>query len=273
MDKLSAVLQRFSLRAHVFNTGPLCKTATFSKEAGHGHIHLLEQGALRLEAPTQQSRIVRAPYLLFYLKPTSHRLVPVKGEPPSLVCGEIDFGEGLDNPVARAMPELLALDLGQHEQLQRIVDMMFGEAFSKNCGRQAALDRICELLVIELLRLSINDRLTEYGVLAGLADNRLAKALNTIHENPSRPWTLEELAGIAGMSRASFAVSFREVVGMTPGNYMGHWRLGLAKELLRKGRPMSLVSDEVGYSNPGAFSRAFSSRFGVTPSSWLKQAS
>ena len=148
---------------------------------------------------------------------------------------------------------------------------MFEEAFNPGCGRQTALDRICELLVIQLLRISMNDSPNQIGLLAGLADQRLAKALTCIHKEPAKSWTLEQLANMAGMSRASFAVKFRDTLGMTPGDYLGHWRLGLAKTLLKKGRPVSLVSDEVGYSSAAAFTRAFAGRFGQTPTSWLKQ--
>ena len=73
------------------------------------------------------------------------------------------------------------------------------------------------------------------------------------------------------MSRARFAVNFRETIGLTPGDYLTQWRLSLAQSLLRKGKPVGLVAHAVGYSGPAALSRVFSARLGQSPSRWLKQ--
>jgi AraC-like DNA-binding protein len=73
------------------------------------------------------------------------------------------------------------------------------------------------------------------------------------------------------MSRARFAVNFRDTVGMTPGEYLGEWRLGLAQSLLRRGKPVNVVAHEVGYANASALSRAFTARRGVAPTAWLKR--
>lgn len=273
MDRLAILFERFSLRAHVFNAGPLCGTYSYDQQGGRGHIHVLKQGAIRVETPARPPIIIRAPHLLFYMKPTSHRLIPLGDDGEVVtVCGEIDFGDGLENPVAQVIPGLIPVELTGNPHLSAILDLLFEEAFNPACGRQAALDRICELLVIQLLRVSIENNPTQIGLLAGLADLRLAKALTCIHKEPEKPWTLEQLASASGMSRASFAVKFRDTLGMTPGDYLGHWRLGLAKSLLKKGRAVSLVSDDVGYSSAAAFTRAFVGRFGQTPTSWVKQA-
>lgn len=273
LDRLATIFERFTLHAHVFNAGPICAPSSYHHEAGRGHIHVLKQGTIRVETPAQPSQTIRAPYLLFYMKPVAHRLVPLTEEGNVVtVCGEIDFGDGMENPVTQVMPGLIPVELDSNPHLSAILDLLFEEAFNPACGRQAALDRICELLVIQLLRISIETNSTDVGLLAGLADQRLAKALTCIHKEPEKAWTLEQLAGEAGMSRASFAVKFRDTLDMTPGDYLAHWRLGLAKSLLKKGRPVSLVSDEVGYSSPAAFTRAFTGRFGQTPTAWVKQA-
>jgi AraC-like DNA-binding protein len=206
------------------------------------------------------------------MKTTTHRLIPLLEEGYVVtVCGKIDFGNGLENPITQVMPELIPVRLNDNPHLSSILSILFEEAFNPACGRQAILDRICEILVIQLLRISIENNSTQLGLLAALADQRIAKALTCIHQNPEKQWTIQQLAEHAGMSRAGFAVKFRNIMNMTPGEYLSHWRLGLAKSLLRKGRPISLISDEIGYSSPAAFTRAFSSRFGLTPTSWVKE--
>jgi AraC-like DNA-binding protein len=92
-----------------------------------------------------------------------------------------------------------------------------------------------------------------------------------MHAEPARAWSLETLAATAGMSRARFAATFREVVGMTPGSYLGEWRLGVAQSLLRKGKSVQLVADVVGYGSASALSRVFRAQTGQTPTEWLRQ--
>jgi AraC-like DNA-binding protein len=91
-----------------------------------------------------------------------------------------------------------------------------------------------------------------------------------MHERPAQAWTLESLATEAGMSRSVFAASFRDTVGATPGDYLARWRVGLAQQALRRGRPLKLVADEVGYGSEAALSRAFKTWVGHSPRDWRR---
>jgi transcriptional regulator GlxA family with amidase domain len=133
------------------------------------------------------------------------------------------------------------------------------------------LDRLIEVVFIQVLRDLMDQQRLQVGLLAGLAEPRLARAINAMHADPARSWTLEDLAATAGMSRARFAVKFREVVGTTPGSYLGEWRLGVAQSLLRQGKPVQLVSDIVGYGSASALSRAFRAQVGRSPKEWVSQ--
>ena len=115
----------------------------------------------------------------------------------------------------------------------------------------------------------MNARLVESGVLLGLADERLGKAIESMHRHPETRWSLEQLAQQAGMSRARFATHFREVVGMTPFDYLTNWRLGIAQTMLRKGSSLKLIASSVGYANATALTRVFTQRLGMSPSEWL----
>jgi transcriptional regulator GlxA family with amidase domain len=108
----------------------------------------------------------------------------------------------------------------------------------------------------------------EAGMLAGLADERLRRALVAVHEAPERDWSLEALAEQAGMSRTSFATAFRDRVGLTPGSYLQRWRIGLAQKHLRQGRSLKLIATEVGYGSEAALSRAFRAQTGSSPREW-----
>ena len=107
------------------------------------------------------------------------------------------------------------------------------------------------------------------GLITGLSDPRLARALVAMHDHPGAAWTLERMAGHAGMSRTAFANTFRELLGQTPADYLTGWRMALAQSRLREGRPIKLLGEELGYANPSAFSRAFTARVGKSPRAWL----
>jgi AraC-like DNA-binding protein len=78
------------------------------------------------------------------------------------------------------------------------------------------------------------------------------------------------MASRAGMSRARFAVHFREVTGDTPADFLASWRITLAQGLLRAGRPLKHVAQEVGYGSASALTRAFVRKIGQPPSRWMR---
>jgi len=90
-----------------------------------------------------------------------------------------------------------------------------------------------------------------------------------MHKHPETSWSLEQLAQRAGMSRARFAAHFRDVVGMTPFDYLTNWRLGVAQTMLRKGKSLKVIASAVGYANATALTRVFTQRLGLSPSEWL----
>jgi len=269
-DRLVELLKRFELRARVFQAGPLCRSSDYAAEDGLGHIHVQQRGVLAVESPGCPTVLIEEPSLFFFVNPTSHRLVPQGGD-AHMVCASMEFGAGLWNPIARALPDMVLIRLRDIPVLDITLKALFREAEECHCGRQAVLDRLMEVVFIQVLRDLMDQKRLEVGLLAGLSDRKLAMAINAMHADPSRAWSLEELAATAGMSRARFAARFREVVGLTPGAYLGEWRLGVAQSLLRQGKPVQLVSDLVGYASASALSRAFRSRVGVSPTEWLKE--
>jgi transcriptional regulator GlxA family with amidase domain len=173
------------------------------------------------------------------------------------------------NPLVLSLPQLLVVPLASVPELAPTVELLFSEAFDLKDGRQAAVDRLAEYFVILLLRSAIASRILEAGILLALSDTHLSRAFHSIHEQPERAWTLEELAHIAGMSRARFAVRFRVVTGQTPFGYLALWRIGVAQSLLKKGEPLKLVAPSVGFASAEALTRSFSQLAGMPPMAWL----
>jgi AraC-like DNA-binding protein len=269
MDQLSAFFTRFTLSARVFFSGRLCGVSGDHASDTAGHLHVLRRGVLEVQPADGLPFRISQPSALFYPRPFRHRFRTDESSGAELVCASIEFGPGMLNPLVRSLPEVLIVPLESVQELGPTVDLFFAEAFSENAGRQIAVDRLAEYFLVLLLRAAMTEGLMVSGVLVGLADPRLSKAIEAMHERPEEAWTLEGLAERAGMSRARFALQFREVVGVTPFDYLADWRIGVAQTLLKRGQALKIVAPLVGYAGSAALSRAFVQRVGVTVTEWL----
>jgi AraC-like DNA-binding protein len=269
MDALSPFFAHFALSARVFYSGRLCGVSGDHATETAGHLHVLRRGILNVERPEGRAITVSEPSVLFYPRPCRHRFLTDEASGAEIVCASIEFGAGMLNPLVRALPDVLIVLLESVRELAPTVELLFTEAFGEHPGRQTAVDRLTEYFLVLLLRAAIKARLIEAGLLMGLADPRLANAIAAMHERPEHPWSLETLAERAGMSRARFAVHFRQVVGVTPFDYLADWRIGIAQTLLKRGRPLKIVAPSVGYASPAALTRAFRQRVGASPREWM----
>ena len=85
------------------------------------------------------------------------------------------------------------------------------------------------------------------GWLTALNDQQIGEALSHIHRNPDHPWTVESIGMKVGMSRASFAAKFSEVVGEPPLQYLTRWRMQLASNwLLNSSLNLAEIAERVG---------------------------
>jgi hypothetical protein len=213
LDRLSALLRRFEVRAGVFRTGIICGVAENDGQDPSGRLHILRGGRLRVTGGDAPPIDLTEPSVLFFPRGLPHRLDTGGPEREAeILCARIDLG-GATSPLVAALPEVIALPLAASDGMRATLEVLVEEAFTMNCGRQAVLDRLCEVVVVKLLRHVIGRGEARFGMLAGLSHPTLRHALTAIHESPERPWTLERLADAAGMSRTAFANTFRDVVG------------------------------------------------------------
>lgn len=272
MDRLSSLLHHFNLHASTFHRGGFCGTSSHGEHEPHGYIHLLRAGRMSFREGDGRELRLEEPSLMLVARPRLHWMSASEADGAELVCATLAFDGGIDNPLSRALPGAIVKPLRELPSLSGCLDWLFAEAEGEDCGRELVLNRLFELMVIQLLRHLMNSRELASGMMAGLAEPRLARALNQLHERPEHGWSVAELAALAGMSRASFAAHFHLVVGATPADYLVGWRVSLAQKRLREGRPMALIADEVGYESPSALARAFRRKVGASPSEWLRHA-
>ena len=93
-----------------------------------------------------------------------------------------------------------------------------------------------------------------------------------MHTHLERPWTLNSLAKDVGMSRAGFALKFRNSMGDTPLHYLTIVRIQKAMELLMTTTDnIETVATAVGYNDAFGFSKVFKKLTGFPPKEFRKQ--
>jgi AraC-like DNA-binding protein len=184
------------------------------------------------------------------------------------VCARLDFGGGAIQSLIQSLPSFIHIPLRSSGGLGQGAELLFQEAFEDLPARQPAMDRLAEYFLILLLRDVVGREIIQAGTLRGLSNERLSKVLIAMHEHPGQPWNLDQLAGIAGMSRARFAAQFKDVVGTSPMAYLTDWRIGVVQTMLRRGEPLKSIAPAVGYESSTALSRVFTQLVGLSPTEW-----
>ncbi|MFV2198225.1 AraC family transcriptional regulator [Nocardiopsis sp. LOL_012] len=276
IDRLSPLLERFRVRTRLFHTGPLCGVTTFAAQPGRGFLHVLRRGEMEVDHLGAdghlERRTIDRPSLLFYPRPLEHSFHNAPTEDSDFACATLDFDGGATHPLVRTLPAVVVLPMTETESLEPSLDLLFAEIDNVRCGHRVLADRLFEVVLIHLFQwlLDHTDELAlPAGLLTGLADERLARALVAVHETPGGPWTLATMAREAHMSRSAFAARFKSAVGQSPAEYVTGWRLTIAQERLRGGASVAQTAAELGYANPPSFSRAFARELGRSPRAWL----
>lgn len=275
IDRLSTLLEHFRVRAHLFHAGPLCGTTHFAAQPGRGFLHVLKRGEMALThraAHGRRQRVqVREPSLLFYPRPLAHDFHNAPVEGADFTCATLDFDGGDTNPLVQALPPVVLLPLAAVPGLEPALGLLFAETERLRCGSRLLADRMFEVVLIQLLRWLVDHPQqagVPAGLITGLSDERLARALVALHDRPGDTWSLARMAQCAGMSRSAFAVHFKAIIGQTPADYLAHWRLTLAQSQLRQGRAIKTIATDLGYANASALSRLFTQKLGTSPRQW-----
>jgi AraC-like DNA-binding protein len=189
-----------------------------------------------------------------------------------LICGFFSCDVRPFNPLLGSLPRFIHCERQKSSDglLENFIRLAAAETSSKRAGSQSILNRLSELMFVEVIRTQM-DRLAtnNTGWLAGLRDPLVGRALTSLHARPAHPWTLEELAAEAGASRSALAERFAHLTGLPPIQYLTQWRMQLAaKRLTDTNAKVAAVAAAVGYESEAAFSRAFKKFTGRSPSEW-----
>ena len=192
------------------------------------------------------------------------------GAPTTIVSGFLSFDSASLKPITQLLPSLILIkaDQAQTLALHNTLRLLASEMEVQTPGSEVVANRLAEVLFIQTLRAHIasGTENRKQGWLRAIFDPQIGAALRAVHANVNNPWTVESLAGAAGMSRSAFAARFKELIGQTPLDYVTEWRMQKAVSLLKEhDKKLVEVAQSVGYESDAAFSKAFKRLVGVTP--------
>ncbi|WP_420992465.1 cupin domain-containing protein [Cupriavidus sp. 30B13] len=185
-----------------------------------------------------------------------------------MLCGT--FVLGLPGTMLlRHLPPVLRVATAQRADcawLEALIGMMRNEAQAPEPGAAAVIGQLSTALLTLLLRALIAQGGVNHSVLALMADARLARAVDAVLAAPAEPWSVESLAQVCNVSRATFARRFAQLSGETPLQFVTTLRMEMAARLLTLDRESAAsIGEQCGYASEAAFGRAFKAYFGVGP--------
>ncbi len=167
-----------------------------------------------------------------------------------------------------ALPPVIQVRSGPHRETVRwSISRIVEELRSARPGAALSIAHLSHFLLLQAFRCHLEETPAgTSGWLAALSDAQLVRSVTAMHGAPARAWTVSDLASCSGLSRTSFAVRFRNVVGQTPMEYLTQLRMLIAGDRLRRTSfPIARIAEEIGYSSESAFAVAFKRETGQSP--------
>jgi AraC-like DNA-binding protein len=199
------------------------------------------------------------------------------GSPVILRGGKFVFDTANQHLLWELLPPLLhvAADDTSSWRVRSLLKLNEMETLQPGPGSQFLIARLMELILVEMLRRETpraDERST--GLIAGLLDPAISRALLAMHGEIARDWNVAELAKLCAVSRSLFATRFKQLLGMGPIEYLMRWRMAVAKDELRRGaRSIGEIALAVGFGSPSAFSTSFTRAVGCSPRQFAERCS
>lgn len=248
---------------------------------GDAHVVSSAPGMRATEDDTGLFFAPKPPQLPFALSVTEQGMTTARldgggREQTTVVCGFLGCDAKPFNPLLASMPRVLRLPRlandGGSAWITSFLRVVVDESSRKRPGGEAVLERMSEMLFVEVLRRYVDTLPADQtGWLAGMRDPAVGRALAVMHARPAEPWTIERLSEAAALSRSTLHERFVHFIGQPPMQYLAQWRMQVAAGWLRNSDAKVIeVALEVGYESEAAFSRAFRRAVGESPASWRR---
>lgn len=295
-DVLSQVLTLIRLRGELVYSAQLRAPWGIAFPKGPAHFYFVRSGSMWIKTPGAAPTPVRQGDMILLPHGTGHQIFDdpssssaeigslVKnhfdreeseldyggeGEETRLVGGLFHFEGGSLVTLMTALPLIVHIPSNEGKTpdwLHALTHFLVKESHEVEPGSSLMISRLIDLLVIRTLRTWAANQSNPNSWVGALGDERIGRALNAIHAAPYNAWTVKSLANLAAMSRSIFAERFMAKVGEPPLQYVKRLKLTLAADMLASGMRVTQAAVRIGYASDAAFSRAFKSQFGHSPS-------
>lgn len=280
-DVVTEMLALMHLRATVYANPRVCGHWRLdSVEHGTAVFHFVARGTAWLHlSDGTPPQALRAGDMVVFPRDLEHSLAgdaqlpqvaaaqSGAGPVTELICGQFDLAQPASAMLLDALPPVLVID-GETAipGLSGLGRLLASEAGTCALGRQIVLDRLAEVLFVAILRYAVADLRIARGVLAGLRDPGIARALSAMTSRPGAAWSIASLAAHAGMSRTAFVQRFTALVGQPPIAWLTRLRMERGAALLADAElSVGKVAAQLGYRTEAAFRRAFKRARGIGP--------
>jgi len=185
-----------------------------------------------------------------------------------LMCGMVHYDKASSHPILDSLPQVLHFrELTSAEPIWMTVKLIESEMQRSKGKGDTIVDRLTEVLFLQLLNRYIHESKEMTVFLAALRDKRIHKALSLIHLEPNFNWSIASLGKRVGMSRATLVRHFQSSVGLAPMAYILNWRMMKAYNLIKNSNAnLEQVAEQVGFASARTLSKAFKRQYAVTPS-------
>jgi len=183
----------------------------------------------------------------------------------SMLIGTYERHSEIGRQLLSVLPPLVVMPADAWDS--PLLPVLAEEIVKDEPGQEAVLDRLLDLLLITVLRAWFaRNQAQAPGWYRARSDPVVGRALRMLQNNPAQPWTVATLAGQIGVSRATLARRFAQLVGQPPMTFLTAWRLALAADLLREpDTTIAAAARQVGYSSAFALSASFKRVRGMSP--------
>jgi len=187
----------------------------------------------------------------------------LENDATGLVCGHFNHHHPMFDVWLKELPEVILVRRDQTSATAKVIELILQESVSSGQSTNILLNRLSDCLFYLLLRDNLD---YGTGVFAAAAHPKLSRAMDAIHADTQKKWTVDELAMLVAMSRSAFSSMFKGVVGLSPMEYITQWRMTQAYRWLSdEGISTFDAALRCGYETEASFSKAFKRVMGIGP--------
>ena len=185
-----------------------------------------------------------------------------------IMCGLVEYEDAISHPITSSLPSIFHLsNIKNEDSIWITVQQIDSEINRSGNKKNTIIDRLTEVLFIQLLHQYIREENHLTGFLAALREPRIVKILQLIHKHPEVHWTLDMMSENVGMSRATLQRKFKSELDISPITYLNRWRISKAYQLVKhSSQSLDRVADSIGFSDARTLRTAFKRQYGITPS-------